>query len=150
VPFKPDAASTYDPGKRAGAEFGPAKNAIDAKPKTVWDVTTPADGEPLGVGLLIKLGAPLSLHSLRLTTPTPGFRLEIYGAVDDKQLPEDILDKRWIHLTDRKNVVDDGLISLKGKGGGTKVSVLLLYFTQPAEPTDPRVAIGDVALRATL
>jgi hypothetical protein len=150
VPFKADAASTYDPGKRVGAEFGPAENAIDKKPDTVWDVVVPADGKPLGVGLLIKLGAPLALQSLKLDTPTPGFRVELYGAVDDKELPVDILDKRWIHLTDRKEVVDGGAISLKGKGEGAKFKVFMLYFTRPADVSDPRVAIGNVELTATL
>jgi hypothetical protein len=150
VPFKAGAASTYDPGKRAGAEFGPSENAIDKKLDTVWDVVVPADGKPLAVGLLIKLGAPLALQSLKLDTPTPGFRVELYGAVDDKELPVDILDKRWIHLTDRKAVVDGETISLKGKGDGAKVKVFMLYFTRAADVSDPRVAIGNVELRATL
>ena len=150
VPLKAGAAATYDPGKRAGAEFGPAANAIDKKPDTVWDVVVPADGQPLGVGLLIKLGAPLTLHSLRLDTPTPGFRVELYGAVEDKELPADIIDKRWIHLTDRKAVVDGQPISLKGKGEGAKFKLFMLYVTRAADVTDPRVAIGNVELRATL
>jgi hypothetical protein len=150
VPLKAGAASTYDPGKRAGAEFGPAANAIDKQPDTVWDVVVPADGQPLGVGLMIKLGAPLALQSLRLDTPTPGFRVELYGAVDDKQLPTDIIDKRWIHLTDRKGVVDGEQISLKGKGEGAKFKLFMLYVTQAADATDPRVALGNVELRATL
>jgi hypothetical protein len=148
--LKAGAASTYDPAKRAGAEFGPAENAIDKKPGTVWDVVVPADGQPLGVGLLIKLGAALSLHSLQLQTPTPGFRVEVYAAVDDKELPADIIDKRWIHLTDRKNVADGQPISLKGKGDGAKFKLFMLYFTRAADATDPRVAIGNVELRATL
>jgi hypothetical protein len=70
--------------------------------------------------------------------------------VDDKELPADILDKRWIHLTDSKDVVDGKAISLKGKGEGAKVKVLMLYLTRPADASDPRVAIGNVELRATL
>jgi hypothetical protein len=150
VPLKANAASTYDPAKRAGAEFGPAANAVDKDPDTVWDVVVPADGQPLGVGLLIKLGAPLALQSLKLVTPTPGFRVELYGAVDDKQLPADIIDKRWIHLTDRKAVVSGEQISLKGAGDGAKVKLFMLYFTRVADTSDPRVAIGNVELRATL
>jgi len=150
VPLKANAASTYDPTKRAGAEFGPAANAVDKNPDTVWDVVVPADGQPLAVGLLIKLGAPLALQSLKLDTPTPGFRVELYGAVDDKQLPRDIIDKRWIHLTDRKAVVSGEEISLKGKGDGAKLKLFMLYVTRVADTSDPRVAIGNVELRATL
>jgi hypothetical protein len=150
IDFAKDAARTYDPTKRAGAEFGPAALAIDSKPDTVWDVTVPADGQPIAAGLVIDLGKPYALRSLRLATPTDGFTVEIYGAKSAKQLPEDVIDKRWIHLTDKKFVLDDEPIVLKGKGGGAKVQLLLLHFTTPADPDDPRVAIGNVKLRGTL
>ena len=149
ISLKADAASTYDPAKRRGAEFGPAKNAVDGKSGTVWDVVVPADNRPLGVGLVVNLGAPHKLSSLTIDTPTSGFRLEIYGAVDAKQLPADVLDKRWIHLTDRKAVQDGATIPLAGKGKDAKVQLVLLHFTQPAEPTDPRVAIGGIELHGT-
>ena len=149
IELKKDAARTYDPVKRAGAEFGPAAYAIDDKPDTVWDVTVPADGEPIAAGLVIDLGKPYALRSLRLDTPTDGFTVEVYGAKSAKELPEDVIDKRWIHLTDKKFVLDDEPIVLKGKGGGVKVQLLLLHFTTPADPDDPRVAIGNVKLRGT-
>ncbi len=144
-----DAAQTYDPIKRAGAEFGPAALAIDAKPDTVWDVTVPADGQPIAAGLVIDLGKRYALRSLRLDTPTDGFTVEVYGAKSAKALPEDVIDKRWIHLTDKKFVLDDEPIILKGKGGNAKVQLLLLHFTAPADPADPRVAIANVKLRGT-
>ncbi|MGH2897288.1 MAG: hypothetical protein ACRDMZ_01330, partial [Solirubrobacteraceae bacterium] len=147
--FAKDAAQTYDPLKRAGAEFGPAANAIDGKPATVWDVVVPADGQPIGAGLVIDLGKPYALRSLRLITPTEGFTVEIYGATSAKELPTDVIDKRWIHLTDSTSTLDDELIVLKGKGDGAKVRLVLLYVTLPGEPTDPKVAIGDVKLRGT-
>ena len=149
IALRKDAAKTYNQPARAGAEFGPAANAVDGKPSTVWDVVVPVDGEPIGAGLVIDLGKPYALRSLRLATPTPGFTVEIYGAKSAKQLPADVIDKRWIHLTNKKGVTDGGLITLKGKGDGAKVQLLLLWFTQPAQPTDPRVAIGDVTLRGT-
>jgi hypothetical protein len=148
IKLKSDAATTYDPAKRAGAEFGPAANAIDGKASTVWDVTVPADGNPLGVGLLVDLGAPYALESLRIATPTPGFRAELYGAVQ-KDVPADVLDKRWQHLTDRKQVADGEPIDLKGKGDAAKYQLFLVYVTMPAEPTDPRVAIDEFTLRGS-
>jgi hypothetical protein len=144
-----DAAKTYDQPARAGAEFGPAANAIDDKPGSVWDVVVPADGQPIAAGLVIDLGRPYALQSLRLATPTDGFTVQIYGAKSAKELPEDVIDKRWIHLTDSKSTLDGDPIRLKGKGEGAKVQLVLLYFTDPANPTDPRVAIGNVALRGT-
>ncbi len=150
IAFKKDAARTYNQPERPGAEFGPAANAIDDTPTTVWDVVVPADGQPIAAGLVIDLGRPYALRSLRLLTATPGFTVEIYGAKSAKELPVDVIDKRWIHLTDKKNVQDDGLIVLKGKGEGAKVRLVLLHFTDAAEPTDPKVSIGDVALRGTL
>jgi hypothetical protein len=144
-----DAAKTYNQPERAGAEFGPAAFAIDDKRNTVWDVVVPADGQPIGAGLVVDLGKRYALHSLRLVTPTPGFTVEIYGAKSAKQLPADVIDKRWIHLTDKNGVAGDGLIALKGKAKGAKVQLVLLHITDAAEPTDPRVAIGDVELRGT-
>lgn len=143
-----DAATTYDPNKRAGAEFGPAKNAIDKSPNTVWDVTTPADGKPIGAGLMLNLGKPYALRALKIATPTEGFELEIYGAVSAKEIPEDIIDKRWQHLTTIKKVTDGKLVSLLNKSKD-KLQLLLLYVTNPADLTDPRVAIGKVTIAGT-
>ena len=148
IKLKADAASTYDPSKRAGAEFGPAKLAIDKSVKTVWDVTVPVDGKPIAAGLMIDLGKPYSLRALRLRTPTTGFRIEIYGAESAKETPVDILDKRWEHLTDIRKVEDDKLVSLH-KRSENKIQLLLLYVTTPAEPSDPRAAIGNVEIAGT-
>jgi hypothetical protein len=148
ISLKADAASTYDPEKRAGAEFGPAANAIDKSPKTVWDVSVPADGKPIGAGLRIDLGKSYALRALRIATPTPGFRVEVYGAVSDKETPEDILDNRWEHLTDIKDASNGKLVSLLGRSKN-KQQQLLLYVTVPADATDPRVAIANVTLAGT-
>jgi hypothetical protein len=142
-----NAATLYDPEKRAGAEFGPPGNALDAKPSTVWDVTVPADGEPLGVGLVVDLGARYALKSLKMTTNTAGFDVELYGAKGTK-IPPDILDARWDHLTDRVNYPDGKSIDLKNKGDG-KVRFVALWFADAADATDPRVAIGDVKFFGT-
>ena len=148
VAFKKDAAATYDPAKRAGAEFGPSANAIDASPKTVWDVSVPADGKPIGAGLRLDLGKPYALRAIKIATPTKGFTVELYGAVDNKAVPEDILDKRWEHITDIKSVTDGKLVSLLKKSKN-KFAQVLLYVTVPGEPTDPRVAIGKVTIAGT-
>jgi hypothetical protein len=148
VKFAKGSAKTYDPSKRAGAEFGPAANAIDASPKTVWDVSVPADGKPIGAGLLLDLGKPYALRAIKIDTPTKGFSVELYGAVSDKTIPEDILDKRWEHLTDIKSVTDGKLVSLLKKSKN-KIAQVLIYITAPGEPTDPRVAVGKVTVAGT-
>ncbi|HEY1537766.1 MAG TPA: hypothetical protein VGF63_00105 [Solirubrobacteraceae bacterium] len=142
------AATTYDPNKRAGAEFGPAKNAIDKSPNTVWDVTTPVDGNPIGAGLMLDLGKPYALRALKIDTPTEGFTAEIYGAVSAKEIPEDLIDKRWEHLTTIKSVTDGKVVSLLKKTKD-KIQLLLIYVTAPADPTDPRTAIGKVTVAGT-
>jgi hypothetical protein len=149
IALKKDAAKTYNQPARAGAEFGPAAYAIDGSPSTVWDVVVPADGQPIGAGLVIDLGKPYALSSLKLATATPGFTVEIYGAKSAKQLPVDVIDKRWLHLTDKRGVQSGTSIDLKGKADGAKVQLVLLHLTTPGEPTDPKVSIGDVALVGT-
>jgi len=109
----------------------------------------PADGQPIDAGIVVDLGKPYALRSLRIETPTDGFTVEIYGAKSAKQLPEDVIDKRWIHLTDKKFVLDNEPILLKGKGGGAKVQLVLLHIKQAADPDDPHVAIGNIKLRGT-
>jgi hypothetical protein len=149
IDVKADAAKTYDPAQRAGAEIGPPANAVDGKPKTVWDVVVPADRNPIGVGLLVDLPTAYALRSLRIATNTPGFSVELYGAVDTKELPVDVLDKRWQHLTDVKSVQDGAPIVLTGKGDAPKYQRFLVWVTTPGEPTDPRAAIGELTLRGT-
>ena len=148
VKFKLTAAKTYDPAKRAGAEFGPAMNAIDKSKLTVWDVVIPADGKPIGAGLMVDLGKPYALRALQIATTTGGFSAEIYGAVDAKKVPEDILDKRWQHLTDIKKTTDGKIVSLANKSKD-KIQLLLVYITLPADQTDPRVAIGKLTVSGT-
>jgi len=142
-----DAATTYDPDKRVGAEFGPAKNAVDSSLRSVWDVTVPVDSQPLDTGLVIDLGARYKLRTLKLRTPIPGFDVELYGSKSTK-IPPDILDGRWDELTDRKNYADGASISLKGRGNG-KVRYVALWFTHARNIEDPRIAIANVTVTGT-
>ena len=75
----------------------------------------PVDNKPIAAGLMLDLGKPYSLRALRLRTPTDGFRIEIYGAESAKETPEDLLDKRWEHLTDIRKAEDNKLVSLHKK-----------------------------------
>jgi hypothetical protein len=141
------AVTLYDPDHRAGAEFGPPGNIVDAKTSTVWDVTVPTDGQPLGVGLVVDLGARYALKSLKMRTDTAGFDVELYGAKSSK-IPPDILDARWTHLTDKANYADGRSIKLAKTSDG-KVRFVALWFAEAANSADPRVAIGDVKIFGT-
>ena len=149
VKFAKDAASTYDPAKRAGAEFGPAANAIDKSKPTVWDVTVPADGKPIARRPAARPRQALRAARAADRHDDRGLHASSSTARSSaKELPEDILDKRWEHLTDIKCVTDGKLVSLLNKSKA-KQQLLLLYITQPAEPTDPRAAIGNVTVAGT-
>jgi len=147
IKLSADAATTYDPDKRAGAEFGPAKNAVDASKRSVWDVTVPVDNEPLGAGLVIDLGARYSLRTLTIDTPIPGFDVELYGSKSTK-IPRDLLNSRWEHLTDRSGYDDGSSITLKGRAKGT-VRYINLWFTAAKNAEDPRIAIANVTVTGT-
>ena len=60
--------------------MGKARWAVDGKDDTMWDVTVPADGQPIGVGLLIDLGSPQAVGSIELQAPTNGYKIEVYAA----------------------------------------------------------------------
>jgi hypothetical protein len=139
-------AFTYDPYDRPGAEFGRAAAAIDGSESTVWDVTVPADGDPVGAGLLLDLGSAQGVRSLRLLTSTPGFTAEIY-ATRNATTPSDLDAAGWQHVTDVKNVSATQSVSL-GKVDG-RARKLLVWITDAGDAQDPRVAIKDVSVRGS-
>ena len=91
---------------------------------------------------MLDLGKPYALRALQIATPTKGFSVELYGAVDAKELPEDILDKRWEHLTDVKKVVSGKVVSLLKKSDGQAAAAA--HLDHGARRAD-RPARGDQA-----
>jgi hypothetical protein len=146
------ALKAYDPSKRITKSGNPA-DAADGDKTTAWSVTTPSDGYPMQVGLLIDLGKATSVARLQLGTTTPGGRVEIYGAAGSA-VPPDILDTRWEHVASRTNV-DQGTAAgnVKGDGsekinlrqGGGKFRYVLIWLTTPPK-AGPTVRITEVAL----
>ena len=123
--------SVYDPYGRALATGAPGK-AIDGEGGTSWFVDTAPGAAPIGIGYALDLGRARGIRRVEITTPTPGFRVEVY-ATDEATPPPSILDSRWAHITDRANVGADGdgpeRIVL---GAGTsKYQNLLLWITRP-------------------
>jgi hypothetical protein len=137
-----DAGKAYDPYGKAKAS-GEAERAIDDDPATSWyvDLKDPAQ---LGLGYAIDLGKLQGIREIELETTTPGFRIEVY-ATDETDLPPDILDTRWSHITNVSNVgtKDDGKQKIVLGAGTTKYRNLLLWFTKP--PTDgARIRLTEI------
>src|SRR4051794_34904194 len=126
------AASVYDPYRRATAVGVPAK-AIDGDGSTSWFVDT-APGQPtVGVGFAVNLGEVRGVKSIDITTPTPGFKVEIYAS-DEATPPPTITDTRWAHITDKSDVGADGKTHIVLGAGTSKYRTLLLWITKP--PSD--------------
>ena len=137
-----DAGKAYDPYGKSKAS-GEAERAIDDDPATSWyvDLKDPAQ---VGLGYAIDLGKLQGIREIDLQTPTPGFRIEVY-ATDETELPPDILDTRWSHITNVSDVgtKDDGKQEIVLGAGTSKYQTLLLWITKP--PSDgTRVRISEL------
>lgn len=157
-PIKLDAGAVdkYDPTTRITASGKPA-DAQDGNVKTAWSITTPSDGFPMQVGMLIDLEKAMNVKEINLGTTTPGGRVEIYGAVGSA-IPDDILDTRWEHVQSTSKVDandkfgnkkgdDMEKIRLPGPGAtGSRFRYVLVWFTTP--PTKgPTVRVTEVSLK---
>ena len=142
-----DSAATYDPRSAPAPSSVPPRTPSTRAARRSGTSRSRPTASRSRAGLTVDLGKLYSLRALKISTPTPGFEVEVYGAVSAKpaDLPEDILDKRWEHLTTIKSVVDDKLVSLLNKSKKQQ-QLLLFYITKPKDLTDPRVAIGKVTV----
>jgi hypothetical protein len=133
--------SVYDPYRRATATGAPGK-AVDGDGSTSWYVDTAPGAQQVGVGYAVNLGQARGIKSIDITTPTPGFRVEVY-ATDEAAPPPTILDTRWAHITDKSNVGEGGKTHIVLGAGTSKYRTLLLWITQP--PSDgARVRISEL------
>ncbi|MEA2279314.1 MAG: hypothetical protein QOC78_4274 [Solirubrobacteraceae bacterium] len=143
------ATKIYDPYTRAAAS-GDAAKAVDGDRSTSWYVDPINPPQP-NVGFVIDLGKLQGVREIQLTTPTPGFGVEIY-ATDAATAPPNILDTRWSHIKDASDVgTKDASGKVKDKGrivlgaGTSKYRTLLLWFTKP--PTDgTRIRLSELEL----
>ena len=82
------------------------------------------------------------IKAIDITTPTPGFKVEIY-ATDEATPPPSITDTRWAHITDKSDVGADGKTHIVLGAGSSKYQTLLLWITKP--PTSgTRVRISEL------
>jgi hypothetical protein len=134
------AASVYDPYRRATAVGVPGK-ALDGDGGTSWYVD-PGPGANVAVGYVLNLGEQRGIKAVDITTPTPGFKVEIY-ATDEAAPPPAITDTRWAHITDKDDVGEGGKTHVVIGGGSSKYQTLLLWITKP--PADgARVRISEL------
>ena len=135
------AGSVYDPYRRATAVGVPGK-ALDHDGSTSWYVDT-APGQPqVGMGYVVNIGSAKGIKAVDITTPTPGFKVEIY-ATDEATPPPAITDTRWAHITDKSNVGADGKTHIVLGAGSSKYQTLLVWITKP--PTSgTRVRISEL------
>jgi hypothetical protein len=104
--------------------------ALDGDGATSWYVDTPAGAETVGVGYAVDVGQLRGIRAVDITTPTPGFKVEIY-ATDEATAPPTITDTRWAHITDKSDVGEGGTSHIVLGAGTSKYRTLLLWITQP-------------------
>lgn len=136
--IKDDDLEVYDPYERAGAEFGDPADALNSS-DPFFDVTVPADNEPIGAGLKIDLGAVREVREITFRTTTPGMGLEVYGIA--KGDPSG-LKAGWRLLDEPELVSDERDVTITFDGDGESVRRLVLFFTTPANAEDPRASVG--------
>lgn len=136
--IKEDDLEVYDPYKRAGAEFGDPADALNVS-DPFFDVTVPADNEPIGAGLKIDLGAVREVREITFRTTTPGMGLEVYGIAKGDPTG---LKAGWRLLDEPELSSDERDVTITFDGDGESVRRLVLFFTTPANAEDPRASVG--------
>jgi hypothetical protein len=132
-----DAAGTYDPEGRGQGQVGDPADAVDGRASTAWQAPVADDGQ-VRIGLVLSLEEAQTLSKLEVTADTPGFSFEVYGT-RSTELPPDVLDGRWEHVTDRSDAGVTENVSLSDR-----YRHVLVWFT--AQPADTIVRIPDVRL----
>jgi hypothetical protein len=128
----------YDPYKRSANQApGDVADAVDGKSDTAWSVLAGPDGQ-VRMGLVISLDKAQKLGDLKLKADTPGFTVETY-ATKSSDVPPDVLDARWKHLDDARDVGVRETLKLDGT-----FRHVLLWIT--AQPADTKVAIPEIEL----
>ncbi|HTU16171.1 MAG TPA: protein kinase [Solirubrobacterales bacterium] len=137
-------ATDYDPEGDESEHPEEASFAIDDDSETSWTTETyEADtlSDKTGVGLYVDAGEQVAATSMQITTPTPGWAVEIYGT--NEPIPEDV--SGWTPLASVDEVSDTQEIELIA--GGEKYQYYLIWVTDPVETdTGFGVSISDVKL----
>lgn len=135
-----DEFEVYDPYDRAGAEFGDPADARNTD-EPFFDVTVPADGEPIGAGLQVDLGAIRDVRQVTFRTTTPGMGIELYGVRTGKP---NGLRAGWRLLEQTTLPSGERDVTISFDGDPKRIRRLVLWFTTPANPEDPRASVGQL------
>ena len=96
------------------------------------------------IGYASTWARPAASAASSITTPTPGFNVEVY-ATDEATPPPNILDSRWAHITDKSNVGVGRQERDVVLGAGTEqVPATLLLWITAAAAEGTRVRISEL------
>ena len=139
-PVRLRSAADFDPFGDDGEHPELAALAVDGVPGTTWSTEEyDALGKP-GVGLMVAAGRPVEGRSLRLSTPTPGFRFVVYGV--GGKAPRRLED--WTKLARSRTAGRDETVRLDAAGEGFRRYLLWITSLPPAAKS---AKIGEVTLR---
>jgi serine/threonine-protein kinase len=126
-------ASAFDPPPGDGSENdADAPNAIDGDPNTLWQTqgyNDPAIKIKPGVGIYVTLAQAAKLKTLKVTSPTSGWAVQIYVA-DSKQ--PDLAS--WGQPVAQKDGISSGTVSLDL--GGHQGAAVLIWITNVGTSPD--------------
>jgi hypothetical protein len=141
-----DAITVYDPYTRV-VEQGKIPSLLDDNRSTAWFLRVPDGATDIHAGITIDLGTKRGIREIDIITRTPGFDAEIY-ATDSDELPPDVLDARWAHIHNAKDVgkgsktaTDELLLG----AGSSKYRHLLIWFTTPP-PAESAVRLASLQI----
>ncbi|MBJ7520961.1 MAG: hypothetical protein JHC84_14785 [Solirubrobacteraceae bacterium] len=135
---KADELEVFDPYERAGAEFGDPEDALNTT-DPFFDVTVPADGEAIGAGLKIDLGAVRTVREITFRTTTPGMGLQVYGV---KSGDPSGLKAGWRLVSEPDLPSGERDVTITLDAGGEELRRIVLWFTTAANAEDPRASVG--------
>lgn len=135
---KADELEIFNPYERAGAEFGDPEDALNTK-TPFFDVTVPADGEPIGAGLKIDLGTVRTVREITFRTTTTGMGLQVYGV---KTGDPSGLKAGWRLISEPELPSGERDVTITLDAGGEELRRIVLWFTTPGNAEDPRASVG--------
>jgi hypothetical protein len=139
-------ATDYDPPPGDGSENATSVSLVtDGNPRTSWKTEhydSPSFGNIKdGVGVYVDAGRPVVAKEIRVSTPDPGWQLELY--VDNK-LPRTVAEWTRVGSGD----MDSGRKTFGLDTGGQRFRFYLVWVTQLARDTNGHfsAAISDLRL----
>jgi hypothetical protein len=134
------AAVVYAPYTAPEVDLGDATRVVDAAKRTAWKTPPGADpATPPQIGVYVDLEARTRLRRLVLESPTPGMKVEIYGAL--KGPPEQITDAGWDHIATLADVFQETRLRMPKR----PFRYVLVWITA-LPPNADRAAISELSL----